>query len=63
MALLGYATEGDGLGGRPPHLDGDRSGMISLNDAAWFHRTGQADEWLLQDPQSLVNAAVPACRA
>jgi acyl-CoA thioesterase-2 len=24
--------------------------------AAWFHRPARADEWLLQDVQSLVNA-------
>lgn len=30
--------------------------MISLDHAAWFHRPVRADEWLLQDVQSLVNA-------
>jgi acyl-CoA thioesterase-2 len=30
--------------------------MISLGHAAWFHRFARADEWLLQDVQSLVNA-------
>ena len=30
--------------------------MISLDHAAWFHRPARADEWLLQDVQSLVNA-------
>jgi acyl-CoA thioesterase-2 len=55
-ALLGYATDWTGVGGRPLHLDGDVTGMISLDHAAWFHRPARADEWLLQDVQSLVNA-------
>ena len=55
-ALLGYATDWTGIGGRPLHLDGDTTGMISLDHAAWFHRPARADEWLLQDVQSLVNA-------
>jgi acyl-CoA thioesterase-2 len=55
-ALLGYATDWTGLGGRPLHLDGDTTGMISLDHVAWFHRPARADDWLLQDVQSLVNA-------
>jgi acyl-CoA thioesterase II len=55
-ALLGYATDWTGLGGRPLRLDGDTTGMISLDHAAWFHRPARADDWLLQDVQSLVNA-------
>jgi acyl-CoA thioesterase II len=55
-ALLGYATDWTGIGGRPLHLDGDTTGMISLDHAAWFHRPARADTWLLQDVQSLVNA-------
>jgi acyl-CoA thioesterase-2 len=55
-ALLGYATDWTGLGGRPHRLEGDTSGMISLDHAAWFHRPARADDWLLQDVQSLVNA-------
>jgi acyl-CoA thioesterase-2 len=55
-ALLGYATDWTGIGGRPLHLDGDTTGMISLDHAGWFHRPARADEWLLQDVQSLVNA-------
>jgi acyl-CoA thioesterase II len=55
-ALLGYATDWTGVGGRPLHLDGDTAGMISLDHAAWFHRPARVDEWLLQDVQSLVNA-------
>jgi acyl-CoA thioesterase-2 len=55
-ALLGYATDWTGIGGRPLHLDGDTTGMISLDHAAWFHRPARADRWLLQDVQSLVNA-------
>jgi acyl-CoA thioesterase II len=55
-ALLGYATDWTGIGGRPLHLDGDTTGMISLDHAAWFHRPARADDWLLHDVQSLVNA-------
>ena len=55
-ALLGYATDWTGIGGRPLQLEGDTTGMISLDHAAWFHRPARADEWLLQDVQSLVNA-------
>jgi acyl-CoA thioesterase-2 len=55
-ALLGYATDWTGVGGRPLHLEGDVTGMISLDHAAWFHRPARADEWHLQDVQSLVNA-------
>ncbi|MET0904041.1 MAG: acyl-CoA thioesterase domain-containing protein [Acidimicrobiales bacterium] len=55
-ALLGYATDWTGIGGRPLHLDGDTTGMVSLDHAAWFHRPARADEWHLQDVQSLVNA-------
>jgi acyl-CoA thioesterase II len=55
-ALLGYATDWTGIGGRPLDLDGDTTGMVSLDHAAWFHRPARADDWLLQDVQSLVNA-------
>jgi acyl-CoA thioesterase-2 len=55
-ALLGYATDWTGLGGRPLDLEGDTTGMISLDHAAWFHRAARADDWLLQEVQSLVNA-------
>jgi acyl-CoA thioesterase II len=55
-ALFGYATDWTGIGGRPLHLDGDVTGMISLDHSAWFHRPARADDWHLQDVQSLVNA-------
>lgn len=55
-ALLGYATDWTGVGGRPHDLDHDTTGMISLDHAAWFHRPARVDDWLLQDVQSLVNA-------
>jgi len=55
-ALLVYATDWTGIGGRPLHLEGDTTGMVSLDHAAWFHRPARADAWLLQDVQSLVNA-------
>jgi acyl-CoA thioesterase-2 len=55
-ALLGFATDWTGIGGRPLHLEGDTQGMVSLDHAAWFHRPARADEWHFYDVQSLVNA-------
>ncbi len=55
-ALLGFATDWTGIGGRPLHLDGDTQGMVSLDHAVWFHRPARADEWLFYDVHSLVNA-------
>jgi acyl-CoA thioesterase-2 len=55
-ALLGFATDWTGIGGRPLHLEGDTTGMVSLDHAAWFHRPARADEWLFFDVHSLVNA-------
>ena len=37
---------------RPP----DRSRMVSVDHAMWFHRPAAADDWLLYDVQSLVHA-------
>ena len=56
VALLGYATDWTGIGGRPLHLEGDTTGMVSLDHTAWFHRTARVDEWLSYDVHSLVNA-------
>lgn len=55
-ALLGFATDWTGVGGRPLHLEDDIEGMVSLDHAAWFHRPARADEWLFYDVHSLVNA-------
>jgi acyl-CoA thioesterase-2 len=55
-ALLGFATDWTETGGRPLHLEGDITGMVSLDHAAWFHRPARADEWLFYDVHSLVNA-------
>jgi acyl-CoA thioesterase-2 len=55
-ALLGFASDWTGIGGRPLHLDGDTRGMVSIDHAAWFHRPARADEWLFYDVHSLVNA-------
>jgi acyl-CoA thioesterase-2 len=55
-ALLGFATDWTGIGGRPLYLEGDTQGMVSLDHAAWFHRPARADAWLFSDVQSLVNA-------
>ena len=55
-ALLGFASDWTGIGGRPRHLDGDTTGMVSLDHAVWFHRPARPDDWLLYDVHSLVNA-------
>ena len=57
-ALLAFASDWTGVGGRPLLLDGEIGveGMISLDHALWFHRPARADEWLYYDVQSLVNA-------
>jgi acyl-CoA thioesterase-2 len=55
-AMIGFLTDVTGTGGRPLHLDGDTFGMVSLDHAVWFHRVARADEWLLYDVHSLVNA-------
>jgi acyl-CoA thioesterase-2 len=55
-ALIGFATDWTGTGGRPLQLEGDTQGMVSLDHAVWFHRPVRADEWLLYDVHSLVNA-------
>jgi len=55
-ALVGFATDWTGTGGRPLHLEGDIQGMVSLDHAVWFHRPARADAWLFYDVHSLVNA-------
>lgn len=55
-ALIAFVTDMTGTGGRPLHLEGDVTGMISIDHAAWFHRPLRADEWLYYDVHSLVNA-------
>jgi len=54
-ALLGFASDWTGVGGRPLHLDGDTQGMVSLDHAVWFHRPARVDTWLSYDVHSLVN--------
>ena len=54
-ALIAFVTDITGTGGRPLHLDGDVTGMVSIDHAAWFHRPLRADEWLFYDVHSLVN--------
>ena len=56
-ALIAFASDMTGTGGRPRHLDGTIEGMVSLDHAVWFHRPLRADEWLLYDVHSLVNTA------
>jgi len=55
-ALVGFATDWTGIGGRPLHLEGDTAGMVSVDHAVWSHRTARADNWLFYDIHSLVNA-------
>lgn len=55
-ALLGYVTDWTEHGGRPLALDGDPTGMVSLDHATWFHRPARVDGWLAYDVHSLVNA-------
>jgi acyl-CoA thioesterase-2 len=55
-ALVAFATDITGTGGRPLHLDGDIRGIVSIDHAVWFHRVLRADEWMFYDVQSLVNA-------
>jgi acyl-CoA thioesterase-2 len=55
-ALLAFASDWTGTGGRPLHLDGDTTGMVSLDHAIWFHRPARADAWTYYDVQSVVNA-------
>lgn len=55
-ALLAFISDMTLTGGRPLDLDGDTTGMISLDHAVWFHRPARADEWLLYDVHSLINA-------
>jgi acyl-CoA thioesterase II len=55
-ALIAFATDWTGTGGRPLDLDGGVEGIVSLDHAVWFHRPVRADEWLLYDVHSLVNA-------
>jgi len=54
-ALLAFATDWTGIGGRPLHLEGDTTGMVSLDHAVWFHRPARADAWHLYDVHSLIN--------
>jgi acyl-CoA thioesterase II len=56
MALLGFASDWTGLGGRPRNLEGDAQGMVSLDHAVWFHRPARVDSWHFYDVHSLVNA-------
>jgi acyl-CoA thioesterase II len=54
-ALLAFASDMTGTGGRPRRLEGGIEGMISLDHAVWFHRPARADQWLFFDVHSLVN--------
>ncbi len=57
-AMLAFASDWTGVGGRPLLLDGEIGieGMVSLDHALWFHRPARADDWLYYDVESLVNA-------
>jgi acyl-CoA thioesterase-2 len=55
-ALLGFASDWTGVGGRPLLLEGEPQGMVSLDHAVWFHRPARVDAWLSYDVHALVNA-------
>ena len=55
-ALVGFASDWTGTGGRPLDLESEIGGMVSLDHAVWFHRPPRADQWLYFDVQSVVNA-------
>lgn len=42
-ALLAFTTDWTGGGGRPLYLEGDTTGMVSLDHSTWFHRPARAD--------------------
>ena len=54
-ALIAFATDWTGTGGRPLALEAEVEGMISLDHAIWFHRPLRADEWIYFDVHSLIN--------
>jgi acyl-CoA thioesterase II len=54
-ALIAFVSDMTGTGGRPLHLEGDVTGMVSIDHAAWFHRPLRADGWCYYDVHSLVN--------
>ena len=55
-ALLGFATDWTGIGGRPLHLEGDIAGHGEPRPRGLVPPPGHADEWLFYDVHSLVNA-------
>lgn len=55
-SVIGYYSDITSTGGRPLHLEGNVDGLVSLDHAVWFHRPARADEWLLFDVHSLINA-------
>lgn len=54
-ALVAYMTDMTWTGSRPLDMDGDETGLISLDHAVWFHRRARADEFLHFDLNALVN--------
>jgi acyl-CoA thioesterase-2 len=54
-ALMAFASDWTGNGGRPLQLEKDTQGMISLDHAVWFHRPPRVDQWHFLDVHSLVN--------
>ena len=55
-ALLGSRPTGPASAAGRCTSRATRTGMVSLDHAAWFHRPARADDWLFYDVQSLVNA-------
>jgi acyl-CoA thioesterase II len=56
--LLAFMGDMSWNGASPWDLSGppDRSRMVSVDHAMWFHRPARADEWLFFDVHSLVHA-------
>lgn len=57
-AALAFIGDLTWTGATPWKLEGppDRSGMVSVDHAMWFHRPVRADRWLLYVVQALVHA-------
>lgn len=55
--LLTFLTDVTNSASRPLDLEGDLSGIISLDHAVWYHRPARVDGWLFYDLHSLVNSS------
>jgi acyl-CoA thioesterase-2 len=57
-SVLAFLSDASWNGACPWDLSSppDRSSMVSIDHAMWFHRPARADEWLYYDVHSLVHA-------